>query len=403
MPHAERTRTSRKRAAGATGRKPAKLAALPDDDLLEAIQRQTFRYFWDAAHPDSGLARDRVTRSAIPADDLIAIGGSGFGIMAMLVAVERRWISRAAASEPLVRSLDLLTRATCYHGVFPHFMNGRTGATIPFARKDDGGDLVETSILFMALLCAREYFDRATPEEAGLRGLIFGLWHDVEWEWYTRDGRNVLYWHWSPNNGWAMDHEIRGWNECLITYLLAAAALLGGSRHLSARLRREPGISSMAKAYYGIELPLGGALRRSAVFRPHYSFSGIDPRGLGTGTPTIGTKACSTYASITRTAWRTHCAHKGYGATCWGLTSSDDVQGYAQHAPDNDTDTISPTAALSSMPYTPRESIAAMRHFLKVYGEKVWGPYGFVDAFCEEARIGMPRAFSPSIKVRSFS
>src|SRR5580692_10312544 len=196
---------------------PAALAALPDDELLEAVQRQTFGFFWDGAHPVCGLAPDRLKTGTGAADDLVAIGGSGFGIMAIIVAAERGWVARAAAVERLGAMLELLVRATCYHGVFPHFMNGRTGATIPFSRKDDGGDLVETSFLFMGLLCAREYFKRKNPQESKIRGLIDYLWSEVEWTWYTRGG-SALQWHWSPNNGWALDHEIRGWNECLVTY-----------------------------------------------------------------------------------------------------------------------------------------------------------------------------------------
>jgi hypothetical protein len=375
--------TRRTRASSGGNLGPAKLARLPDDELLEAVQRQTFGFFWDAAHPHSGLARDRATRTAVPADDLVTVGGSGFGVMAIIVAAERGWIPRGAAVERLARSLDLLTRATCYHGVFPHFMNGRTGATISFMRKDDGGDLVETSILLMGLLCVREYFKRDTPEEARLRGLVQGLWQDVEWDWYTR-GRNALYWHWSPNNGWALDLEIRGWNECLITYLLAASA----PRYAVAPAVYQRGFATgrdfiNGKSYYGIELPLG-APYGGPLFFAHYSFAGIDPRGLK-----------DRYADYWEQNVRhvrinhAHCQanphhHKGYGAACWGLTSSDDVTGYAQHAPDNDSGTLSPTAALSSLPYAPREALAAIRHFLQVHGEKVWGRYGFVDAFCDD-------------------
>jgi hypothetical protein len=150
---------------------PAALAALPDEELLEAVQRQTFGFFWEASHPTSGLAPDR-RKIAGPVDDLITIGGSGFGVMAIIVAAERGWVTRAEAADRLVHMLDLLTRATCYHGMFPHFMNGRTGATIPFTRKDDGGDVVETSFLIMGLLCAREYFGRDTPAESKIRGLV---------------------------------------------------------------------------------------------------------------------------------------------------------------------------------------------------------------------------------------
>jgi hypothetical protein len=361
---------------------PADLAALPDAELLEAVQRQTFGFFWDGAHPVSGLAPDRCKINAGPADDLVATGGSGFAVMAIIVAVERGWVARAAALERIARMLDLLTRATCYHGVFPHFINGRTGATIPFMRKDDGGDLVETSLLVMGLLCAREYFDRDSPEEAKVRGLVNYLWNEVEWDWYTR-GRPVLSWHWSPNNGWALDLEIRGWNECLISYVLAAAA---------PRYRIDPSVYHQGfaagrdflngRSYYGIQLPLGHAFGGPLYFA-HYSFCAIDPRGLKDRYADYWEQNTS-HVRINHA----HCKlnplrHKGYGAACWGLTSSDGPDGYSTHSPDNDDGTISPTAALSSMPYAPQEALQAARHFLNRHGEKIWGRFGFVDAFCE--------------------
>ncbi len=361
---------------------PRELAALPDEELLEAVQRRTFGFFWEAAHPESGLAPDRCTATALPADDLVATGGSGFGVMALIVAAERDWITRAAAVERLGRMLKLLTRATCYHGAFPHFMNGRSGATIPFTRKDDGGDLVETSFLIMGLLCAREYFNRDSPEESRIRGLVNYIWNDVEWSWYAR-GTSVLQWHWSPNNGWSQELDIRGWNECLITYLLAASAT---------RYAIEPRVYHKGfavgrhflngKSYYGITLPLGPPFG-GPLFLSQYSFCGIDPRGLRDQYADYWQQNVN-HVRINHA----HCAanplhHQGYGASCWGLTSSDGPGGYAVHSPEDDDGTISPTAALASMPYSPKESMQALRHFLTVYGEKIWGRFGFVDAFCK--------------------
>jgi len=363
---------------------PASLAALPDEELLEQVQRQTFRFFWEGSHPLSGLAPDRRTTREEPVDDLVAIGGSGFGVMALIVAVERGWVTREAAVERLQHMLELLMRATCYHGAFPHFMNGRTGATIPFYRKDDGGDLVETSFLCMGLLCARQYFQRDTPGENFVRDKITVLWGEVEWDWYTQGGRKLLYWHWSPNNGWAMDHEIHGWNECLITYVLAAAA----PRHAVDPVIYHRGFAAgrdflNGKSYYGIELPLGMPYG-GPLFFAHYSFCGLDPRGLK--------DRYADYWELNQRHVRINRAHcvanpgkfKGYGESCWGLTASDDPAGYSAHAPDNDNGTISPTAALSSLPYAPREVMQALRHFLTQHGEKAWGRYGFVDAFCEQ-------------------
>jgi hypothetical protein len=365
---------------------PTKIAALPDYALLEIVQRQTFRYFWEGAHPLSGLAFDRRTsRKRAKDTDPITIGGSGFGVMALLVAAERGWVTRAAALERLGRMLDLLLHARCYHGAFPHFMNGSTGEAIPFGRKDDGGDLVETSLLMMGLLCARAYFDRAAPAEAAARSRISELWNDVEWSWFTQ-GREVLYWHWSPYNGWAMDHQIRGWNECIITYVRAAA---------SPRYPIDPkvyhdgfangGEFRNRKSWYGIELPLGMAYG-GPLFFAHYSFCGLDPRGLTDRYANYWAQNVH-HVQINRA----HCIanpgkFEGYGESCWGVTASDDPKGYSAHAPDNDNGTISPTAGLASLPYAPAEVMALLRYFLTRHGKRLWREFGFIDAFCESQK-----------------
>lgn len=363
------------------------LLALDDEALVEAVQKQTFRFFWEGSHPQSGLAPDRRTIRAAdgrePFDDLVAIGGSGFGVMAIIVAVERQWISREAAVQRINAMLDVLVRATCYHGAYPHFMNGATGATIPFSRKDDGGDLVETALLLQGLLCARQYFTQDVPAEASIRNRINWIWDDMEWTWYQQDGRKLLYWHWSPNNGWGMDHEIHGWNECLIAYVLAA----GSNRYPIDPVVYHRGYASgrdfiNGKTYHGIELPLGQPYG-GPLFFAHYSFCGLDPRGLRDRYADYW-DLCSRHVRINRE----HCVinpgqFKGYGADCWGLTASDDPDGYSAHAPDNDNGTISPTAALSSLPYAPAEVVQSLRGFLRRYGDKVWQRYGFVDGFNE--------------------
>jgi hypothetical protein len=304
--------------------------------------------------------------------------------MGLIVAVERGWVSRAAAVARLDLILDFLIQLTSYHGAFSHFVNGRTGATIPFFRKDDGGDLVETSFLCMGLLCARQYFQDNTKSEKSIRGRINLLWEEVEWDWYTRGGRQVLYWHWSPNNDWAMNHPIRGWNECLVTYVLAASSpRFAVSASVYSRGFAAGRGYLNGKTYYGVELPIGMPYG-GPLFFTHYSFCGLDPRGLK-----------DRYADYWDLNLRhvqinyAHCVanpnkYKGYGASCWGLTSSDDRDGYVAHAPDLDNGTISPTAALASLPYAPRKVMRALRHFLTDHGERIWGRYGFVDAFCEE-------------------
>jgi hypothetical protein len=356
---------------------------LEDDALLDLVQRQTFRYFWDFAHPVSGLARERSNVTPDYGHEAVATGGSGFAIMTILVAVERQWISRFDAVDRLLRMVRFLYEADSYHGILPHFLNGETGRTIPFSRKDDGGDLVETSYLIAGLLCARQYFDRDDPRENELRGRIDRLWEEAEWDWHTRGGEDVLYWHWSPNNGWSMDHAIRGWNECLITYVLAASA----PRHaIDAEVyhRGWAGGRSFAngREFYGIRLPLGPDYG-GPLFFAHYSFLGLDPRGLRDSYADYSQQNLAHSLINYEHCVRNPHGFKGYGADCWGLTASNNHLGYNAHAPDCDLGVISPTAALSSFPYTPEHSMRALRHFYHRLGDRIWGDYGFVDAFNE--------------------
>lgn len=354
-----------------------------DEALLDLVQRQTFRFFWEGAHPTSGLARDRSGVDDDPTDDLVSIGGSGFGVMAIIVAAARGWISRAEAVGRLNDMLAFLDRSPCYHGHFPHYMNGRSGATIAFGRKDDGGDLVETSYLFQGLLCARQYFNGEDAAEKGLRDHITWLWRDVEWSWHARNGRNALTWHWSPNHGWSLDADVRGWNECLVAYVLAAAsptypidpAVYHNGWAQSRRFLNR-------RRFYDIELPLGPDFG-GPLFFCHYSFCGLDPRALKDD------YAWYLEQNIQHTQINyEHCVrnphgHKGYGPSAWGLTACDDPTGYVAHAPDNDTGVIAPTAALSSFPYAPHQAMRALRHFYDALGDKIWGRFGFVDAFSE--------------------
>lgn len=357
---------------------------LSDSALLDKVQQQTFRYFWDFAHPVSGMARERSNTDGPYGHETIAVGGTGFGIMSLIVAVERKWIERDTAARLLLKMVKFLVKSPSYHGAFPHWLDGATGRTIPFSRKDDGGDLVETSYLMQGLLCARQYFNRDNEVEKGFRNRVAWLWGDIEWNWYTQ-GQDVLYWHWSPNNGWAMNFPVRGFNECLIMYILAASSPNERYRVNSSVYHQGWAQSDFfrnGKEFYGIKLPLGFDYG-GPLFFSHYSFLGLDPRGLK--------DRYTDYWEQNRNHTlinREHCVRnpnkfKGYGENCWGLTSSDTYNGYDAHSPTNDKGTISPTAALSAFPYTPEFSMKALKHFYYDLGEKIWGPFGFTDAFNE--------------------
>lgn len=356
---------------------PLQTQAMPDEAFLDMVQEYTFRYFWDFAHPVSGLARERNTSG-----DLVTIGGSGFGVMAILVGIERGYITREQGRDRLIQIASFLQFADRFHGVWPHWMSGTTGDVIPFSQYDDGGDLVETSFMLQGLLTARQYFDQNTPEEEALRSLVSSLWEDVDFNWYRKQVNNVLYWHWSPNYGWQMNFQLRGFNEAHIVYILAIASPTHGVPANLYHAGWAGGGYVNGNSFYGYPLAVG-PFRGGPLFFAHYSYLGFDPR--------LKKDAYANYFVRNRNHTyinREYCiqnpeGHLGYGEHSWGLTASDNPWGYLAHEPTapGDNGTLTPTAALSSMPYTPWESIEALKHFYREYGEDLWGPYGFYDAF----------------------
>ena len=357
-----------------------KFPIIPDEELLTLIQQQTFKYFWDYAHPVSGLIRER-----LGSGEVVTSGGSGFGMMAILVGIERDFITREQGFERLNTIVNFLSNPETdrFHGAFSHWLNGSTGKAIPFSAKDNGGDLVETAFLMQGLLTAKEYFKNGSAEEQAMCEAIQELYEGVEWSWYRRDHQNTLYWHWSPNYGWEMNHQIRGWDEALVVYVLAAGSpTYPITKEVYdegwARNGDYPMVNN--KTFYNIQLPLGHDYG-GPLFFSHYSFLGLDPRNLS-----------DLYANY----WEQNVAHSlinraycianpnkyyGYSAECWGLTASDIQNGYTASSPTNDRGVIAPTAAISSIAYTPEESLAALRFFYYVLGDRLWGEYGFFDAF----------------------
>jgi len=270
-----------------------KFPRISDDSLMTLVQRQTFAYFWDFAHPVSGLARERNTSG-----DLVTAGGSGFGIMALLVGVERGFITRQQARERLLKITDfLLHKADRFHGAFSHWLNGATGKAIPFSQRDDGGDLVETSYLMAGLLSASSYMGQQRPDEIKIRSQIDSLWTQVEWNWYTQ-GQNVLYWHWSPNYQWSMNHRIQGWNECLITYVLAASSpTFPISKNVYDSGWTRAGAMKNSRTFFETKLPVGPDYG-GPLFFAHYSFLGLDPRNLKDANASYSEQVVFSYGSI---------------------------------------------------------------------------------------------------------
>jgi len=355
----------------------AKFPTISDEALLTLVQQQTFKYFWDFGHPVSGLARERNTSG-----DLVTSGGSGFGIMSMVTGVHRGFVTRTQALQRIQTMVTFLKdKAQKFKGAFPHWLNGNTGVVIPFSANDNGADLVETSLLSMGLITARQYFDDAGAAETQLRNDINSILDGIEWNWFRKNNEQVLYWHWSPDKGWAMNLKIQGWNECLITYVMAASSKnysIPDTVYQKGFAR--DGAMRNGKTFYNNKLPLGSDFG-GPLFLSHYTFLGINPNGLS-----------DQYANY----WEQNVAHSkinyeyckanplgrwGYSDKSWGLTASDIPGGYTASSPSNDVGVIAPTAAISAMPYTPAESMAALKFFYYTMGDKIWKEYGFVDAF----------------------
>ncbi|PQV51423.1 hypothetical protein CLV33_101346 [Jejuia pallidilutea] len=371
--------------------------ALSDDTLLDKIQKQTFNYFWDGAEPNSGLAPERIHLDNIyptSPKHTVTTGGTGFGMMAILVGVKRGFITREQAFNRFVKMIDFLEKADRFHGAWPHWLDGQTGKVTPFSKKDNGGDLVETAFLVQGMLTVAEYFKNGNEEEQKLVEKIDKLWREVEWNWYTK-GEDVLYWHWSPEYKWEMNFPVGGYNECLIMYILAAAS---PTHPIQADVYHKGwaknGKIVSNETYYGENLVLNYYEHNNSpvgpMFWAHYSYTGLNPKGL--------TDTYANYWKLVKNQAKIHHKHavanphnyKGYGDSIWGLTSSYSVKGYKGHRPDNDLGVIAPTAALSSFPYTPKASMKMLRKLYKDHDTLI-GKYGPYDAFSFEHNWYTPR------------
>ena len=362
--------------------------AMTDDELLTMVQQASFRYYWDGASTVSGMARENLPGN----DRIVATGASGFGVMALVVGVDRGFITREQGTERVLRIARFLERAQRFHGAWAHFMDGTSGQALPvFGAYDDGADLVETSFLMQGLLTAREYFDRDTAAERELRERITRLWQSVDWSWFRRDPENdAIFWHWSPDYGWFIHFRLAGWNEVMITYLEAIASPThpvpasfyysgwAGDKHYS-----EPHMVE------GVDLKVGTGVG-GPLFFTHYSFMGFDPRGIHDNYANYFDQNRNMATINLRYCERNPGHYAGYGADDWGITAVDGPNGYVPYEPNPankfelDDGTIAPTGAVSSMPYLPKASMDALKHFYRDRGAELWGPYGFRDAFNQQ-------------------
>ena len=370
--------------------------SMEDSDLLDKVQQQTFNYFWKGGEPISGAARERIHMDNIyPQNDqdVVTSGGTGFGILAVLVGIERGFITRAEGYQRLKKLADWLSNAERHHGAWAHWLTP-DGRTRPFSKFDDGGDLVETAYLVQGMICAIEYFKNGNQLEKDLAKQMDELWKGVEWNWYSNK-QNTLYWHWSPNFGWKMNFSVRGYNECLIMYVLAASSPthpIAPEAYHEGFMRGGEIVTD--REYYGLPTILdhydSNDMAVGPLFWAHYSYLGLDPRGLKDKYGDFW-KLNQNHAKI----HHRHCTtnpyeYEGYSDKCWGLTSSYSMQGYAGHNPQEDLGVITPTAALSSFPYTPTESMKFLK-FMYEEQDSLIGTYGPYDAFSFQSKWYLPR------------
>ena len=341
-----------------------------DSILLNAVQHASMDYMWSGADPVSGLAYERIhmdNNYGYNDPDVITIGGSGFGIAGLVVAMERGFITREKGVERLQRIIAFLNKADRFHGVWSHWLKA-DGKVVPFSENDNGGDLVESSFLMEGLLIARQYMNPSVPAEKAVIDGINDLWQSMEFDWY-RNNQNCLYWHWSPDKGWMMNMPIRGWNEALIVYVLAASS----PTHSVPKEVYTQGWGANNRPTSSYTQPL---------FWTHYSFIGLNPMTLkdqyASYKEVVTGHAMAQYDYCVRNPKH----YPNYGAQCWGLTAGYSPSGYAAHCTGNDLGVITVTAALSSMPYTPTQSMAALHYFDSRKGQ-LWGTYGFYDGFCD--------------------
>lgn len=371
---------------------PPEEETLTDEELLDLAQKDAFKYFWDYAETNSKLARERYHIDNPSTDEhVVTTGGSGFGLMTILVGIERGFVTKEAAKARLVTALNFLENADRFHGAWSHWIDGTNGNVIPFGNDDNGGDLVETAFLCQALICVREYFKDGDATDQALAQQADDLWKGVEWTWYTRGGQNVLYWHWSPNYEWIKNFKLEGYNECLITYVMAAASPthpINTAAYTQGWARS--GAIQHGGSRYGIPVIFnynGAAGNVGPMFWAHYSYLGLNPKGLSDQYADYW-QLTQNHTKIMYEYCKTNPYHwNGYGEDCWGLTASytrnsDGSVGYTAHSPTNDgKGVITPTAALSSFPYLPDACMKALRHFYEDKKDILIGPAGPYDAF----------------------
>ncbi|MEO8033063.1 MAG: glucoamylase family protein [Acidobacteriota bacterium] len=365
-----------------------------DSALLDDVQRRSFQYFWDLADPNTFLIPDRA-----PTPSFSSIAAVGFGLTAYGVGVERGYVTRAAAAERTLGTLRSMlamkqgpemSGVSGYKGFFYHFLDMKTGQRFETVELST----VDTALLMAGALFAQSYFDRADGNETAIRDTAEQLYERVEWPW-EQVRSPAISMGWTPEQGFHT-YDWNGYNEAMIVLVLA----LGSPTHpVGPDVWTEYHKTDRWATFYGQQF-----IQFPPLFGHQYSAIWIDFRGIQDATMRAhgidwfensrrATIAQQAYAVDNPEKWR------DYAANVWGLTACDGpmdaslaIDGrsrtfhsyYGRGAAAGeirDDGTIAPTAAISSIPFTPDLSMAAMQEMRSRYGSDLYQQYGFVDAF----------------------
>jgi hypothetical protein len=341
--------------------------SLGDDALLDLIERASFDYFVHEVNPANGLIKDLCLAFSKDRYPVASIASTGFGLTALCIGVERGWISREDAYERIVTTLDyFLTQMQHKRGFFYHFVDMYSGQRAMNSEISS----VDTALFLAGALFAGEYFKGSEVEE-----LAEALYRRTEWGWLlTNDG--YLGMGWTPERSF-IPHQWKDYSELIIIYLLAI-----GSPTYPVSPRTWDRWSRETRQYEGIDFT--GA---PPLFVHQYSHCWVDFRKIRDRHMDYFKNSVN--ATLANRQWciKNSRRFKTFSDTIWGLTASDGPKGYAAYgAPFGFSDgTVAPTAAISSIVFTPKVSLEAMRAMFKVLKPNGWGRYGFVDSFNAEA------------------
>lgn len=359
---------------------PLNLYAINDEELLDSLQHSAFRFFWYEANPTNGLIKDRNT-SWSPS----SIASVGFGLSAICIGVDRGWVTREAAKDRVLTTLKTFWQkpqgsaasgTIGYKGFFYHFIDMNT------ATRTWNSELssIDTGLLLAGILDAQQYFVGTDSIETLIRAYADSIYRRVDWNWMRNFSPGIMM-EWKPETQFGTMGYWIGYNEAMILYILALGS---PTKPVPATAWQAWTSGYTWETYYGYSyIPF------APLFGHQYSHCWIDFRDIRDAY--MQWRGIDYFENSRRAtlAQRAYCIDNpgnfaGYSDSIWGLTASDGPNGYAARGappPFNDDGTITPTAALSSIPFTPEQSLAVAHKLYNTYRSQLWTKYGFRDAF----------------------